>query len=205
MIIFIFFLSCKENKNLIKNSEVLIDIGKKEMLNHNSLLLELRFNNSSDTNYILPISPNYILKNNKKIFNPVFGHIIASDFTDNIDYKMNFLLEDYTEKYFYNDFSHEEFKLAVQKDYEGYKNSLLFLPKKTKKKIFLIFNLYENCNDSPQNCNGIFFDNLSKVDLSIINNSYNFKILDSLLKKEKLTYTIYNKNLVLKDSLFINK
>ena len=49
----------------------------------------------------------YKLENRKKIFNPVFGRIITSDFTDMNDYKIKFLLENYAEKYSYKGFSRE--------------------------------------------------------------------------------------------------
>lgn len=205
LIVFIIFLSCKENKKAIHNEEVSVNIGKKEMLDNNSLLVELWFANNSITNYLLPIAPNYMIENRKKIFKPVSGRIITSDFTDSNDYKMNILLEDCTEKYFYKGFSHQLYKMAVFKNYEEYTNSLLFIPKKTKKRMFLIFNLYESCNDSSQKCNAIFNDNLSRISLNIINDSGNLKVLDSLVKKEKIDYEVYIKSPYLKDSLFINK
>ncbi|MEA1850505.1 MULTISPECIES: hypothetical protein [unclassified Chryseobacterium] len=204
-IIFIIFLGCKDTKNEIYKDNISVNIAKKEMLDSNSLLVELWFTNNSTTNYLIPIFPNYMLENRKKLFNPVFGQIITSDFTDNIDYKMNILLENYTERYLYKGASHESYKMAVFADYEGYANSVLFIPKKTKRKMFLIFNLYENCNDTPQKCNAIFYDDVSRISFNIINQSENIKALDSLLKKEKIDYTIYNKDLILKDSLFINK
>lgn len=206
LIIFILsLLSCKENKKIILNEEVSISIGKKEMLDDNSLLVELWFTNNSATNYLLPIFPNYVLVNRKKIFNPILGRIVTSDFTDSNDYKMNILLEDYTEKYLYKGFSHQSYKMAISKNYEQYANSLLFIPKKTKKRMFLIFNLYESCNDSSQKCNAIFYDDLSSIGLNIINDSENLKVLDSLMKKEKINYDVYIKPPYLKDSLFINK
>ena len=204
IIILIFLFSCKENKKQIQN-EIIVSIGKKDMLKSNSLLIELNFNNNSEINYLLPITPDYILENKKKMFNPVFGHIITSDFTDINDYKIKFLLENYTEKYYYKGFSHEAYKLAIQKYFEGYMNSLLFLPKKSKKRIFLVFNLYEYCNDSLKKCNGIFNDDMSKINLSIIDYPDQLKILDSLLKKEKINYKIYKKKPYFKDALLINK
>ncbi len=204
-IIFIIFLGCKDNKKEIYSENISVNIAKKEMLDSNSLLVELWFTNNTATNYLIPIFPNYVLENRKKIFNPVFGQIITSDFTDNIDYKMNILLENYTERYLYKGSSHESYKMAVFADYEGYTNSVLFIPKKTKRKMFLIFNLYEKCNDTPQKCNAIFYDDSSRINLDIIDNSENIKALDSLLKKEKINYIIYNKDFILKDSLFVNK
>jgi len=205
LIILIVCLSCKDDQKINRNEEVSVYIGKKDMLDNNSLMIELWFSNNSDINYLLPVSPTYMLENRKKLFNPVFGRIITSDFTDSNDYKMNFLLDDYTEKYSYKGFSRQSYKMAIYKDYEGFANSLLFISKKTKKRMFLIFNLYESCNDSPQKCNGIFYDNLSKINLSIIDYPNNFKILDSLLEKEKIDYQVYRKLPYLKDSLFINK
>ncbi len=94
--------------------------------------------------------------------------------------------------------------MAVYKDYEGYTNSLIFIPKKTEKKMFLIFNLYEPCKDSFRKCHGVFHDDLSKIIVGI-RDADDIKVLDSLLKKEKIDYNIYRKSLYLKDSLFINR
>ncbi len=205
IVIFILFFNCKENKDKISKEGILVSICKKEMLDNNSLIVELQFDNNSENNYLLPISPEYILENRKKKFNPVFGRIISSDFTYSNDYKMNLLLEDYTGKYLYKNFSHQSYKMAVNKDYEGYANSLLFIPKKTKKSFFLIFNIYESCNDNLKKCNGIFYENLSKINLKIINHPENFETLDSMLEKQKMDYLLYRKSLYLKDSLYINK
>lgn len=207
LIISFVLFSCKEDRRIIQN-EISVNIGKKNMLDNNSLLIELYFNNNSETNYLLPISSDYKLENRKKIFNPVFGRIITSDFTDMNDYKIKFLLENYAEKYSYKGFSRESYKMAVYKDYEGYTNSLLFIPKKTKKRMFLIFNLYDSCNDDPKKCYGIFQDKLSKIKFDVFSKNQNtsaIHLIDSLLKENKLNYKIYNKPIYFIDSLLINK
>ena len=55
------------------------------------------------------------------------------------------------------------------------------------------------------NFNRETFDNYNtRVSLSL-DLANNFKTLDSLLKKERIDYKVYDRDLILRDSLFINQ
>ncbi|MDR6547606.1 hypothetical protein J2810_003691 [Chryseobacterium rhizosphaerae] len=208
--ILFFILSCnqeKPNKNQISASVI-----KKQKLDRNSLLLTLLFKNDSEKNYALSIFPEYYLVKSKGgiiyygnidgggLMN-ITGKIVSSDFADQMEdwEKGSKLLNTFYKKtrYNYKEADKHLFSFAMH-DYQAYASYILFLPKKSERKMIICFNSYKVNNET-------FYDKNTRVAADWEFFAPRAKILDSLLKKEKIDYTVYDRNIVLKDSLFINK
>jgi len=199
IILFSFFIPSCNNK---EKEGVEIYIEKKQQLNNHCLLVKLIIKNNDNKNYLIPITPTFYLENNKKTLQSVRSQIITSDSTNNLDGRMDFLLQEFTEKRLYKGFSHQVYKMAIMKNYEEYSNSLFFFPKNSKREIFLVFNDYQYCDTS--NCNKIFNDNLTKIRIDHYTKE-DVTTIDSLINYNKLKYMVYRKNIYLDDSLYINK
>jgi hypothetical protein len=194
-----FVLSCNEKEK--KHIEICVE--SKQQLNSHCLLVKLIIKNNGNKNYLIPITPTFYLDNNKKMLQSIPSQIITSDSTNNLDSKMEFLLQEFTEKRLYKGFSNQVYKMAIMKNYEEYSNSLFFFPKNSKREIFLVFNNYQYC-DNKSDCNKIFNDEDTKIRFDNYIDE-NVKNIDSLIAYNKLNYVIYKKNIYLKDSLYINK
>lgn len=192
-------ISCSKEK-VEKNSDIKISIVKKEKIDENNLIITFLFKNKSVNNYVIPNYLGYylvnIMKENKQYdaSGKIGGKIISSEFSDKLDasYLKLFYLY-YSNTYYKNDPCN---KLS---DFNGlaYTSSLLFLPHNSERKISLVFNA-TNFNRET------FYGQNTRVSLSL-DLTNNFTILDSLLKRERIDYKVYNRNLILEDSLFINK
>lgn len=192
-----FFLSCNKREK----EDIEIYVEKKQQLNNHCLLIKLIIKNNAKQDYLIPITPIFFLDNNK-IFPSIPSQIITSDFIT-FDDRKDFMLQEFTEKNLYKGFSHEAFKMAILKNYEEYANSLFFIPKNSKRELFLSFNDYMYHNNT-HNRNTIFSDKFTKIRV----NNYakdNVKSIESLIKHNKLYDMIYKKNIYLDDSLYINK
>ncbi|AZA47443.1 hypothetical protein EG346_04260 [Chryseobacterium carnipullorum] len=199
IILFSFFcLSC--NKKEKEGVEIYME--KKQQLNSHCLLVKIIIKNNDKKNYLIPIGPNFYLDNDKKMLQSIPSQIITSDFIT-FDDRKDFMLQEFTEKNLYKGFSHEAFKMAILKNYEEYANSLFFIPKNSKRELFLAFNDYMYHNNT-HNRNKIFSDKFTKIRV----NNYakeDVKNIESLIKHNKLNYIMYRKNIYLNDSLYINK
>lgn len=194
-----FVLTCKERKK----EDIEIYIEKKEQLNSHCLQIKLTIKNNSKQNYLVPVSPEFFLDNDMKIVQAIPSKIITSDFANNYDDRQEFVLQEFTEKKRYKGFSHQVYKMAISKYYEEYSNSLFFIPKNSERELVLAFNDYSYHN-SADNRNEIFNDKFTKIKM----NHYakeDVITIDSLMSYNKLNYTVYRKNIYLKDSLYINK
>lgn len=140
----------------------------------------------------------FFLDNDVKILQSIPSQIITSDFTNNFDYKQEFLLQEFTEKELYKGFSHQVYKMAILKNFEEYSNSLFFIPKNSKRELFLAF------NDYTYHHNEIFNDKFTKIKMNHYTKE-DVTTIDSMINYHKLNYTIYRKNIYLNDSLYINK
>jgi hypothetical protein len=198
IILFSFFIASCNNK---EKEGVEIYIEKKQQLNNHCLLVKLIIKNNDNKNYLIPITPTFYLDN--KMLQSIPSQIITSESTNKLDSKMEFLLQEFTEKRLYKGVSHEAYKMAIMKNYEEFSNSLFFFPKNSKREIFLAFNNYQSC-DNKSYCNKIFNDENTKIRFDNYMEE-EIKNIDSLITYNKLNYVIYKKDIYLKDSLFINK
>ncbi|GAA4166989.1 hypothetical protein GCM10022217_41590 [Chryseobacterium ginsenosidimutans] len=197
ILLLIFVLSCNEKEK--KDIEICVE--SKQQLNSHCLLVKLIIKNNGNKNYLIPITPTFYLDN--KMLQSIPSQIITSDSTNKLDSKMEFLLQEFTEKRLYKGISHEAYKMAIMKNYEEFSNSLFFFPKNSKREIFLAFNNYQYC-DNKSYCNKIFNDENTKIRFDNYTNE-DVKSIDSLINYNKLNYVIYKKNIYLKDSLYINR
>lgn len=196
MLFFFFVLSC--NKKEKEGVEIYME--KKQQLNSHCLLVKIIIKNNDKKNYLIPIGPNFYLDNDKKMLQSIPSQIITSDFITFDDMK-DFMLQEFTEKNLYKGFSHEAFKMAILKNYEEYANSLFFIPKNSKRELFLAFNNYMY---NTHNRNEIFSDKFTKIRI-VHYVKEDVKTIDSLINYNKLKYILYRKNIYLVDSLYINK
>lgn len=194
MFFFFFVLSC--NKKEKEGVEIYVE--KKQQLNSHCLLVKIIIKNNDKKNYLIPIGPNFYLDNDKKMLQSIPSQIITSDFIT-FDDRKDFMLQEFTEKNLYKGFSHEAFKMAILKNYEEYANSLFFIPKNSKRELFLAFNNY-----NTHNRNEIFSDKFTKIRIDHYVKE-DVKTIDSLINYNKLKYILYRKNIYLNDSLYINK
>lgn len=125
------------------------------------------------------------------------GKIISSEFSDRLDEKYLKLFYLYYSKTFFKDDECNKLSDFINDNDLTYTSSLLFLPQNSERKITLIF----NAHDFNQNT---FYNQNTRISLSM-DTSDNFKVLDSLLKKEKINYTVYDRSFFLKDSIYINR
>lgn len=196
------FIGCSKEK-IDKRNDIEIGIVKKERLDDNNLLLTISFKNHSNKNYVIPNYFGYYLVHsmdgNKKYdaSGKIGGKIITSEFYEKLDDKWLKLLYLYYNNTFYKKDKCNKLSDVISFNDLTYTSSILFLPHETERRITLVFNGHDFNQDTFTNKN-------TRLSLGL-DLSNNFKILDSLLKKEKIDYTIYNKDLILKDSLFINK
>ncbi len=196
-------LNCSSNEKFKDKNDIMIKIEKKEMLDDNNLIVTLSFKNNSNKNYVIPNYLGYyivhIMQENIQYDAPgkIGGKIIASEFSNNLDDKHLKLLNLYYVNTFYKDDKCNKLSDFISFNELTYTSSLLFLPYNTHRKIIIVFNAnYYNKNTLNNKS--------SRISLGL-DFPKNFKILDSLLKKEKINYSIYDKSSILKDTLFINK
>ncbi|WP_300691567.1 hypothetical protein [Chryseobacterium sp.] len=195
-------ISCSKEK-LEKNSDIKMSMVKKEKIDENNLIITLLFKNNSLNNYVIPNYLGYYLvhtmNENKQYDAPgkIGGKIISSEFSEKLDerYLKLFYLY-YSNTFYQNDQCN---KLSDFNNFNNliYKSSLLFLPHNSERKITLVFNATNFNRETFENYN-------TRVSLSL-DLTKNFKTLDSLLKRERIDYKVYDRDLILKDSLFINK
>lgn len=195
-------ISCSKEKRE-KNNDIKIRIVKKEEIDENNLIITFLFKNNSVNNYVIPNYLGYYLvhtmNENKQYDAPgkIRGKIVSSEFSDKLDERYLKLFYLYYSNTFYK--TDQCNKLSDFNNFNDltYTSSLLFLPHNSERKIMLVFN--------AANFNRETFDNYNtRVSLSL-DLTNNFKTLDSLLKKERIDYKVYDRDLILKDSLFINK
>lgn len=200
VILFSFFvLSC--NKREKETIEIFVE--KKQQLNNHCLLIKLIIKNNTKENYLVPITPIFFLDNSKKKLQSIPSQIITSDFTINLDDRQEFLLQEFTKKKLYKGFSRQAYKMAILKNYEEYSNSLFFIPKNSKRELFLTFNDYTSKNDI-HNSNEIFSAEFTKIRIDKYGKE-DFKTIDSLINYNKLNYILYRGDIYFNDSLYINK
>ncbi|WP_370901598.1 hypothetical protein [Chryseobacterium gossypii] len=208
----ILFLNLSCYKKELYENEISVSIVKKEKIDNNSLLITLLFKNASDMNYALSIFPEYYLVKSKGgviyhgnidgggLMN-ITGKIVSSDFADHIvDWeKGSKLLSTFYRKAFFNYKGADDYLFCFAgNNFEAFSSGLLFIPKKSERKIIICFNSYKINNET-------LYDKNTRVAANWDLFEPRAKILDSLLKKEKINYMVYNRNLVLKDLLFINR
>lgn len=200
---FAFLLICCSTKKIDENNIIKTSIIKKQKIDENNLIITFSFKNNSKNNYIIPNYLGYYLvhtmKENRMYDAPgkVRGKIISSEFSDTLDEKYLKLFYLYYSNTFYKDDQCN--KLSDFNNFNNltYTSSLLLLPHNSERKITLVFNANKFNRET-------FHDKNARISLSL-DLAHNFKILDSLLKKEKINYKIYDRDILLKDSLFINK
>jgi len=200
-----FTLSCNDPK--LNKNEISVSVIKKEKLDKNSLMLTILFKNTSDKNYAFSVFPEYYLVKTKsgligyEDVGKIKGKIVSSDFADQMEdwEKGSMLLNTFYRKtgYDYKEADKQLFNFAMH-DSESYSSYILLLPKKSERKMIICFNSYKVNNKT-------LFDKKSRISANWEFFEPRAKILDSLLKKEKINYHVYDKNPFLKDSLFINK
>ncbi len=130
----------------------------------------------------------------------ISGKIVSSDFADQMEdwEKGSKLLSTFYRKTYFNYKGADEHLLSfAMHDSEAYSSCILFLPKKSERKMIICFNSYKINN-------GTLFDKKTRVSVDWESYEPRMKILDSLLKKENINYTVYRKIPYLKDSLLIN-
>jgi hypothetical protein len=194
-------------KEDLNNRNIEISLQKKEKIDHNSLLITLLFKNSSDQNYALSIFPEYYLVKTKKglIYSDdvgkIRGKIVSSDLADEMEdwEKGNRVLFSFCKKTLFNyKNSESDFSSFLTSRDDLFSNYVLFLPKKSEKRIIICFN-------SNKMNNKTFNEKNSRISADWEFYEPRAKVLDSLLKSEKIDYMVYDKKIFLKDSLFINK
>lgn len=204
---FFFIFSCNKMKEDLNNRNIEISLQKKEKIDHNSLLITLLFKNSSDQNYALSIFPEYYLVKTKKglIYSDdvgkIRGKIVSSDLADEMEdwEKGNKVLFSFCKKTLFNyKNSESDFSSFLTSRDDLFSNYVLFLPKKSEKRIIICFN-------SNKMNNKTFNEKNSRISADWEFYEPRAKVLDSLLKSEKIDYMVYDKKIFLKDSLFINK
>ncbi|MDR6547608.1 hypothetical protein J2810_003693 [Chryseobacterium rhizosphaerae] len=197
----ILLIGCSKER-FDKKKDIEISILKKEKIDNNTLIISLLLKNNSNKNYVIPNYLGYYLvhtmKGNKQYdaTGKIKGKIISSEFSEKLNEKYLKLFYLYYSNTFYkNDYCN---KLSYFNDSNDlvYSSSLLFLPRNSKRKITLAFN-------STDFNRKTFFNENTRIALGLDLTS-NFNVLDSLLKAEKIDYKVYDRNLILNDSLFIN-
>ncbi|UKB85671.1 hypothetical protein LF887_08625 [Chryseobacterium sp. MEBOG06] len=202
-----FLFSCNKLKEDLNNRNIEISLLKKDKIDHNSLMTTLLFKNNSDQNYALSIFPEYYLVKTKKglIYSDdvgkIRGKIVSSAFADEIEdwEKGNRILFSFCKKTLFNyKNSENDFSNFLNSRDDLFSNYVLFLPKKSERRIIIFFNS-NKMNDKT------FNEENARISADWEFYEPRAKVLDSLLKKERVDYKVYDRDLILKDSLFINK
>ncbi|MGS0747500.1 hypothetical protein [Halpernia sp. GG3] len=201
IILIVLSLFFVQSCNRKEEAEVQISVANRQQLNNHCLQIKLIIKNNTKENYLIPIGPKFYL-DNEKILYSVPSQIITSDISKTND-KRDFVLQEFTEKNIYKYLARNVYKMMISQNYEEYSNYLFFIPKNSNKELYLVFNNYQYCNEMD-NCNEIFSHKSTKIRVD----SYTKKdidYIDSLIKINKLDFTIYKKQPYLEDSLFVNR